>query len=174
MTSTSPASDDTDFRYRYLHNNSDTTPTVKRNCGARRRVSMTGCPALWEYTTPGCTCCSTLGRLELGVTPLRGGYAAFHRTLDSFRSFVIHLYNKHIAKEARLCEAECEHIGFSSILLSVFNLGTLGKAELGMITQLYSYKLGILCKGHVLIIVLWETDQNFGIWAFSFQIVLYR
>lgn len=173
MTSTSPASDETDFRYRYLCNYAETVPTVRRSCGARRRASTTGCTAPWECTAPGCTCCSTPDRLELGVTPSRGGYAAFRRTLGWFRSFGIRLYDEHGTATKRLREAECEHIGLSPILLSVFDLGTLRKAELLVETQSHSYKLGILRKGHILIIARWETGQDFGIRTLSLQIALY-
>ena len=42
-----------------------------------------------------------------------------------------------------------------------------------METQSHSYKLGILRKGHILIITRWETGQDFGIRTLSLQIALY-
>lgn len=167
MTSTSPASDETDFRYRYLRDYAEMTPTVRRSCGARRRASTKGCTAPWECTAPGCTCCSTPGRLGLELTLPRGGYAAFRKTLDWFRNSAIRLYDEHRTAQKRLREAECEHIGLSPIILSVFDLGALRKAELLMETQSHFYKLGILRKGHILIVTRRETGQDFRIRTLS-------
>lgn len=86
---------------------------------------------------------------------------------------MIRLYDEHKIAQKRLREAECEHIGLSPILLSVFDLGTLRKAELLVETQSHSYKLGILRKAHILIIARWETGQDFGIRTLSLQIALY-